>query len=175
LLIWRGRPAHGIVIGNQVNSYQVYAWETATGALRLLTDRSAPTNRGWISPDGSYVYFLNDQSGNELGHLTRVPFEGGAPEDVTPDLPSYTLRGVGLSRNGQRLAFDAVNKDGFQLYGVPLGSQGELSEPRLIFKSERSMGRVVVQRWCARRNDLDGGAPAAAAAQPARDRRRMDT
>ncbi len=133
----RANPAHGIVIDNQVNSYQVYAWETATGALRLLTDRSAPTNRGWISPDGQYVYYLDDRSGNELGHLTRVPFEGGAPEDVTPDLPSYTLRGVGLSRNGQLLAFDAVNKDGFQLYGVPLGPHGELSEPRLIFKSEK--------------------------------------
>jgi len=50
-----------------------------------------------------------------LGHLTRVLFEGGACEDVTPDLPAYTLRGVGLSRNGKLLAFDAVNRNGFQL------------------------------------------------------------
>ena len=113
----RANPARGIVIGNQVNSYQVYAWETASGELRLLTDRSAPTNRGWISPDGQYVYFLDDQSGNELGHLTRVPFEGGAFEDVTPDLPAYTLRGVSLSRNGRMLAFD-------------VGEQERLSTPR---------------------------------------------
>jgi dipeptidyl aminopeptidase/acylaminoacyl peptidase len=133
----RDNPIRGIVIGNQVNSYQVYAWETATGELRQLTNRSGPTNRGWISPDGQYVYFLDDQSGNELGHLTRVPFEGGAFEDVTPNLPAYTLRGVNLSRNGRMVAFDAVNKEGFQLYGVTLGPQGELSEPRLIFKSEK--------------------------------------
>lgn len=133
----RTNPTHGIVIGNQVKSYQIHAWQTATGTLRLLTDRSAPTNRGWISPDGQYVYFLNDQSGNELGHLTRVSFDGGAFEDVTPDLPSYTLRGVGLSRHGKRLAFDAVNKAGFQLYVIQLGPHGELSEPRLIFTSEK--------------------------------------
>ena len=133
----RANPARGIVIGNQVKSYQVYAWETATGELRLLTDRSAPTNRGWISPDGRHVYFLDDRSGNELGHLTRVPFEGGACEDVTPDLPAYTLRGVGLSRNGKLLALDAVNKEGFQLYVMHLGPRGELSAPRLIFKSEK--------------------------------------
>jgi dipeptidyl aminopeptidase/acylaminoacyl peptidase len=133
----RANPARGIVIGNQVKSYQVYAWETATGQLRLLTERSAPTNRGWISPDGRHVYFLDDRSGNELGHLTRVPFEGGAPEDVTPDLPAYTLRGVGLSRDGQLLALDAVNGEGFQLYVIQLGLHGELSAPRLIFRSEK--------------------------------------
>jgi Tol biopolymer transport system component len=133
----RANPARGIVIGNQVKSYQVYAWETASGALRLLTDRSAPTNRGWIAPDGSYGYFLDDRSGTELGHLTRVPFEGGTPEDVTPDLPAYTLRGVGLSRNGKVLAFDAVNKTGFQRYVVDLGPRGELSAPRLIFTSAK--------------------------------------
>ena len=133
----RANPARGIVIGNQVKSYQVYAWETASGELHLLTDRAEPTNRGWISPDGSSVYYLNDQAGNELGHLTRVPFEGGVPEDVTPDLPAYTLRGVGLSRNGKLLAFNAVNKNGFQLHGVELGPRGELSKPRLIFTSEK--------------------------------------
>ncbi len=133
----RTNPDRGIVIGNQVNSYQVYAWQTTSGELQLLTERSGPTNRGWIAPDGQYVYFLDDQAGNELGHLTRVPFEDGAFEDVTPHLPPYTLRGLGLSRNGRMLAFDAVNKDGFQLYGVTLGPHGELSEPRLIFKSEK--------------------------------------
>ena len=133
----RTNPARGIVIGNQVKSYQVYGWETATGALHLLSDRSAPTNRGWIAPDGRHVYYLDDQAGNELGHLTRVPFEGGAAEDVTPDLPPYTLRGVGLSRRGQRLAFDAVNKSGFQLYVVDLSPSGKLGTPRLIFTSEK--------------------------------------
>lgn len=140
----RANSARGIVIGNQVNSYQVYAWETGTGKLRLLTERSGPTNRGWISSNGQYVYFLDDQSGNELGHLTRVPFEGGAFEDVTPNLPPYTLRGVSLSRNGRMLAFDAVNKNGFQLYGVTLGPHGEMSEPRLIFKSEKEAWGAVL-------------------------------
>jgi dipeptidyl aminopeptidase/acylaminoacyl peptidase len=145
----RANPARGIVIGNQVKSYQVYAWETATGELRLLTDRSAPTNRGWISPDGQHVYFLDDRSGNELGHLTRVLFEGGAHEDVTPELPAYTLRGVGLSRNGQLLALDAVNKEGFQLYVMPLGPHGELSTPSLIFKSvQEAWGALLSSDGC---------------------------
>jgi dipeptidyl aminopeptidase/acylaminoacyl peptidase len=140
----RTNPDRGIVVGNQVNSYQVYAWETNTGELRQLTNRSGPTNRGWISPDGLYVYFLDDQSGNELGHLMRVPFEGGAFEDVTPNLPAYTLRGVNLSRNGRMLAFDVVNKAGFQLHAVDLGPQDELSEPRSIFTSEKEAWGAVL-------------------------------
>jgi dipeptidyl aminopeptidase/acylaminoacyl peptidase len=140
----RTNPDRGIVIGNQVNSYQVYAWQTDTGELRQLINRSGPTNRGWISPDGQYVYFLDDQSGNELGHLTRVPFEGGVFEDVTPNLPPYTLRGVNLSRDGRRLAFDVVNKAGFQLHIVDLGPQGELSKPRSIFTSEKEAWGAVL-------------------------------
>jgi len=38
----RANPARGIIIGNQVKSYQVHAWETATGDLRLLTSDPRP-------------------------------------------------------------------------------------------------------------------------------------
>ena len=166
----RANPAHGIIIGNQVKSYQVYAWETAAGELRLLTDRSAPTNRGWISSDGRHVYFLDDRSGNELGHLTRVPYEGGAFEDVTPDLPAYTLRGVGLSRNGKLLAFDAVNKNGFQLHIVELGPCGELSTPRLIFTSEKEAWGALLSSAGSLAAMISTARGRPAAAQPAGDR-----
>jgi dipeptidyl aminopeptidase/acylaminoacyl peptidase len=130
-------PARGLVIHNQSGSQQVYAWETASGELRQLTTRGCNTLVSWISPNGQHIYFLNDEQGNEQGHLTRIPFEGGEFEDVTPHLPLYTLRGVGFSRNSRLLAFDAVNANGFQLHVMPLGEQGELGEPRLIYRSEK--------------------------------------
>jgi dipeptidyl aminopeptidase/acylaminoacyl peptidase len=134
----RANPARGLVAGNQQSTtVQLYAWDVPTGALRQLTHRGGATREGWIAPDGRCVYFLDDQHGNELGHLVRVPFEGGRTEDVTPDMPAYTLRGVGLSPAGGLLAFCAVNADGFQLYGVPLGPDGELSAPRLIYRSRK--------------------------------------
>ncbi len=130
-------PARGLVVHNKSGSHQIYAWDTSSGELRQLTTRDCNTLVGWISPDGQHIYFLNDQQGNEQGHLTRVPFEGGEFEDVTPNMPLYTLRGVGFSRNSRWLAFDAVNADGFQLHVMPLGEHGELSEPRLIYRSEK--------------------------------------
>lgn len=130
-------PARGLVVGDSSGSFQLHAWNTTSGKLHQLTDRSSNTVTGWITPNGEYVYFLNDQQGDELGHLNRVPFEGGACEDVTPNLLLYTLRGAGFSRDGSLLAFDAVNADGFQLYVMPLGDGGELGEPRLIYRSEK--------------------------------------
>jgi hypothetical protein len=100
----RSNPARGLVVHNKSGSFQVYAWDTTSGELRQLTTRTNNTLVGWISPNGQHLYFLNDQGGNEQGHLTRVPFEGGELEDVTPNLPLYTLRGVGFSRNGNLLA-----------------------------------------------------------------------
>ena len=140
--IWRAHfavtnPARGLVVHDKSGLDQIYAWDTTSGELRQLTKRSSNTLVGWISPNGQHIYFLNDQQGNEQGHLTRVPFEGGQFEDVTPNLPLYTLRGVGFSRNGNLLAFDAVNADGFQLHVMPLGEHGELGEPRLIYRSEK--------------------------------------
>ncbi len=133
----RTNPARGLVIHNKSGSQQIYAWDTTSGELRQLTARTSHTLIGWIAPDGQSIYFLNDQQGNEQGHLARVPFEGGEFEDVTPNLPLYTLRGVGFSRHGRLLAFDAVNADGFQLHVMALGEHGELSEPRLIYRSEK--------------------------------------
>jgi dipeptidyl aminopeptidase/acylaminoacyl peptidase len=130
-------PARGLVVHNNSGSQQIYAWDTASGELRQLTARTSNILVGWISPNGQHIYFLNDQDGNEQGHLTRVPFEGGEFEDMTPNLPLYTLRGVGFSRNGKMLAFDAVNADGFQLHVMPLGEHGELGEPCLIYRSEK--------------------------------------
>jgi dipeptidyl aminopeptidase/acylaminoacyl peptidase len=129
-------PSCGLVATNQRSKeFQLYAWDTSTGALRQLTGHSWGARHGWIAPDGSSIYYLEDQHGDELGHLARVPFAGGAAQDMTPDLPRYTLRGVGMSLSGNMLALNPINADGFQLYVVPLGPDGTPGTPRLVFQS----------------------------------------
>ena len=51
---------------------------------------------------------------------------------MTPDLPPYTLRGFDISRNGNRLAFDAVYENRYWFYCVTLGADGSISPPRLV-------------------------------------------
>lgn len=113
-------------------SEQLYAWDVPSGSLRRLTDRARSTVHGWIDPAGRWVYYLDDESGNEFGHLVRVPFEGGAAQDVTPGLAPYTLRGMGFSRAGNRLVLNRVDAGGFQLTRIDLDADGIPGTPRLL-------------------------------------------
>src|SRR3712207_1116178 len=71
------QPTRGLVASNQSGCYQLYAWDVPTGTLTQLTEAATGVGNGYITPDGSWVYYLKDQRGNERGHLVRVPFGGG--------------------------------------------------------------------------------------------------
>jgi hypothetical protein len=130
-------PTRGMAVSDkEAGIFQLYAWDTASGQLRRLMEQAETKMDGWLSPDGQHVYYLQDQKGDELGHITRVPHQGGEPQDMTPDLPPYTLRGLDISRAGNLLAFNPVNSDGFQLYVIALGPEGQASAPRLVYRSE---------------------------------------
>ena len=77
-----------------------YAWDTNSNTLNPLTTADSSPSYGWLGPTGDFLYYLQDDQGNEIGHLVRVPYDGGPPVDLTPDLPYYTLRGLDISRSG---------------------------------------------------------------------------
>jgi dienelactone hydrolase len=132
----RAAPTHGLAIGNQSGVHQLYAWHVVTGELTQLTHRPEGVSFGQLSPDGRYVYYLDDQQGNEIGHYVRVPFEGGDPQDVTPDMPLYSsLFSLSISQAGNLLGFTRFDPDGFHTYCIDLGSDGALGTPRLLYQS----------------------------------------
>lgn len=134
-------PERGLVVTNKTGEHQLYAWEVKSNQLRQLTSTPEGRMSGSISPDGRYIYYLDDRQGNEIGHFMRIPFEGGEPEDITPNLPLYSsLAGVSLSKNGNRLAFVGADRQGFRLYVQDLSPSGELSEPRILYHSHRFSG-----------------------------------
>jgi len=107
-----GRPERGLVAANRSGRYQLYAWEVPAGELRQLTDRPEGVLSGFIDSLGRHVYYLDDRDGNEIGHLVRVPFGGGEPEDTSPNLPPYSTWGGVISATGNRLAFTRADGDG---------------------------------------------------------------
>src|SRR5918995_5255194 len=131
------RPDRGYAFSNRSGRYQLYAWEVPTGELRQLTDRPEGVLFGFIDSHGRHVYYLDDTDGDEIGHLVRVPFGGGEPEDTSPNLPSYSTWGGVISATGNRLAFTRADREGFTLTAVDLSADGEMSEPRDLFRSER--------------------------------------
>jgi dipeptidyl aminopeptidase/acylaminoacyl peptidase len=131
-----------MAITNQSGVYQVYAWDVPSGDLRQLTFKPSGKPAATLSPDGRFLYYLDDEQGNELGHLVRAPFEGGDPIDVTPDLAAYALASTALSRGGGSLAFTTATRDGFQTYVCPLASDGSIGERRPLFHTRRLMRGV---------------------------------
>ncbi len=144
------RPDRGLAVSNRSGRYQLYAWEVPTGQLRQLTDRPEGIVFGFIDSHGRHIYYLDDRDGNEIGHLVRVPFGGGEPEDTSPDLPPYSTYGGVISATGNQLAFTRADPSGFTLTAIDLGANGEMSEPRVLFRS----GRVVSPPVLSPQGDL---------------------
>lgn len=140
VILWtqlaKAAPTRGLAASNKSGVYQLYAWHVPTGKLDQLTDRSEGILFGVLSPDGRYVYYLDDQLGNEIGHYVRIPFEGGEPQDVTPDMPPYASFGLTVSLAGNLIGFTLANPDGFHLYCIDLEPEGTIGTPRLLYHSK---------------------------------------
>ncbi len=125
-------PERGTAVSNEGGIIQVYAWDVPTGEKRQLTHREEGVWGHGLSPDGRFVYYLEDQKGDEIGHFVRIPWEGGDPVVITPTLPPYSPAGLGFSRNGEKLALITAMPDGFTLYIIDLDGD-EIGEPRKIY------------------------------------------
>jgi len=141
--IARLMPTRGLVTSNRSGIYQPYSWDVPTGELRELTDRFEGLLYRVVSPNGRYVYCFADTKGNEIGHFIRIPFEGGEVEEVTPDMPPYPTFGLGLSGQGNLLAFTIAVANEYQVYGVDISPSDALAPPRLIYRSKTSFSHPV--------------------------------
>jgi dipeptidyl aminopeptidase/acylaminoacyl peptidase len=136
VILWtaraEGNPEQGVVCTNRTGLFQLYAWDVPSGRLTQITDRPAGLAAGTLSPDGAWVYYLDDRQGNEVGHHCRVPIGGGKPEDITPGLDPYGSWMAAFSGDGTRLGFTAADAAGFHIYVMDVGPGGELGELRLL-------------------------------------------
>ena len=125
-------PDRGLVVCNRSGVFQLHAWDVASGALTQLTDDPTGRMTGLLSPDGRFVYYLRDESGNEIGHIVRIPYAGGPPKDMTPGCDPYALAGMSISKDGSTLAFTTASREGFQLYVGELDPAGDVGPTRKI-------------------------------------------
>lgn len=155
-------PSRGLVCLNKTGVFQLYAWDLVREALSTLTDAPEGVMHGLISPEGEYVTYFQDNQGNEIGRLVRVPFHGGAPEDLTPDLPPYSTFDYAFSPSGNVFGILLAKEGRFHLYCINLGPGGAIGEPRLIHQSVRALlglslsfgGEIVVTASTERREQL---------------------
>jgi len=91
-------PDRCLYVSNPTGTFELYAWDRATGSTRQVTDRPHGTSDGALSPDGEQVWWFDDTDGDEFGTWKRQPFEGGADVEAAPGVPAGYPAGLAIGR-----------------------------------------------------------------------------
>ncbi|WP_327108230.1 prolyl oligopeptidase family serine peptidase [Nonomuraea glycinis] len=121
-------PSRSIYRSNVTGTWEVYAWDRATGATRQVTDRPRGTVHAAIDPTGQWIYWFADTEGEEVGVWQRQPFNGGPDEPAAPDLAPGQPTGIALSATG----VTAISLAGDGVFTIHLVSKGQPS--RLLYE-----------------------------------------
>ncbi|MFJ2650357.1 S9 family peptidase [Streptomyces sp. NPDC087420] len=142
-------PQRALFVSNATGTYELYAWDRATGEQRQATDRPNGTTDGVLSPDGEWIWWFSDTDGDEFGVWMRQPFvtsgtgtataskeeAGAGDEPATPGLePSYP-GGLALGRDGTSIVGRSTDEDGSTLHVVRPGQP-----PVEIYRHRESAG-----------------------------------
>ncbi|MFC9649661.1 prolyl oligopeptidase family serine peptidase [Streptomyces sp. NPDC056937] len=132
-------PERALFVSNATGTYELYAWDRATGEQRQATDRPNGTTDGVLSLDGEWIWWFSDTDGDEFGVWMRQRFSAGADgagdEPAVAGLaPSYPA-GLALGRDGTAVVGRSTDEDGSTLHVVRPGE-----EPVEIYRHRESAG-----------------------------------
>ncbi len=129
-------PTKGILAERRDGFLQWYAWDVPSNELRQITHTpGGHASYLTLSPEGQWVYYLEDKQGNEIGHYVRMPAGGGNLQDITPDLPLYSSFDFSPSRSGNRIGFLAAYEDQFHVFCMDIGKDGTPGNLRKVHTS----------------------------------------
>ncbi|MFL5994188.1 MAG: prolyl oligopeptidase family serine peptidase [Streptomyces sp.] len=129
-------PDRSLFVSNATGTYELYAWDRATGGQRQVTDRPNGTTDGVLSPDGAWIWWFDDKDGDEFGVWRRQPFEGGADELAAPGLEASYPAGLALGRDGRTAVVGCSTDDeGTSIHLVRTGE-----DPVEIYRHRESAG-----------------------------------
>ena len=112
------RPERGIVCTNASGVYQLRRWMVGNPIGDPITTEPTGRTVGWLTPDGEWVIWHQDEAGNERGHFVAERWIGGDRIDLTPDLPVYASFIADVAPDGTFVA-SIIGSDRVQLAVVP--------------------------------------------------------
>ncbi|MFE6689739.1 S9 family peptidase [Streptomyces sp. NPDC057743] len=128
-------PDRSLFVSNATGTFELYAWDRATGTQRQATDRPHGTTDGTLSPDGAWIWWFSDTDGDEFGVWMRQPFTGGPDEPAAPGLAASYPGGLALHRDGTAVIGRSTDEDGSTIHVVRPGEQ-----PVEIYRHRESAG-----------------------------------
>lgn len=131
-------PDRSLFVSNATGTYELYAWDRATGEQRQVTDRPNGTTDGLLSPDGEWIWWFNDTDGDEFGVWMRQPFAGGGTDEpAVAGLEASYPAGLALARDGRMSVVGrSTDEDGSTIHVVR--SPG--ADPVEIYRHRESAG-----------------------------------
>lgn len=128
-------PDRSLFVSNATGTYELYAWDRATGEQRQVTDRPNGTTDGVLTPDGKWIWWFADKDGDEFGIWMRQPFGGGPDEPAAPGLDASYSAGLSLGRDGTAVVGRSTDEDGTTIHVVRPGRN-----PVEIYRHRESAG-----------------------------------
>ncbi|MEU4845245.1 S9 family peptidase [Streptomyces gilvosporeus] len=128
-------PDRSLFVSNATGTFELYAWDRATGSRRQATDRPNGTTDGTLSPDGEWIWWFSDTDGDEFGVWMRQPFAGGPDEPAIPGLAPSFPRGLSIGRDGTAVVGCSTDDEGSTIH---LARPGE--PPVEIYRHRESAG-----------------------------------
>lgn len=128
-------PDRSLFVSNATGTYELYAWDRATGAQRQATDRPNGTTDGVLTPDGRWIWWFSDTDGDEFGVWKRQPFDGGDDEPAAPGIDAAYPSGLAIGRDGTAVVGCSTDEDGSTIHVLPPGGT-----PVEIYRHRESAG-----------------------------------
>ncbi|MGW7078731.1 prolyl oligopeptidase family serine peptidase [Streptomyces sp. NPDC054871] len=131
-------PDRALFVSNATGTYELYAWDRATGEQRQVTDRPNGTTDGLVSPDGEWIWWFDDTDGDEFGVWMRQPFAGGAADEpAVAGLAASYPAGLALARDGRMSVIGrSTDEEGSTIHVV----RAPGADPVEIYRHRESAG-----------------------------------
>ncbi|OAH16439.1 prolyl endopeptidase [Streptomyces jeddahensis] len=129
-------PERSLFVSNASGTYELYAWDRATGEQRQVTDRPNGTTDGVLSPDGEWIWWFDDTDGDEFGVWKRQPFHGGTDEPAVPGLKASYPAGLAIGRDGRTVVVGRSTDEEGSTIHVVRGAGG----PVEVYRHPESAG-----------------------------------
>jgi dienelactone hydrolase len=107
-------PDHLVYASNVSGSWQVHAWDRASGAQRQVTQHPTGVLAGTVTPDGEGIVWFDDSRGDEIGLWRLQPFAGGDDLALMPGVEPAWSAGLALGPDG-RVALGLATRAGFSV------------------------------------------------------------
>src|SRR5450631_12749 len=138
------RPDRNVFVSNVSGTFEMYRWDRSDGTSAQVTARPAGTRVGTIDPAGDWIWWFDDDGGNEFGVWRRQRFEAdaGAPtaEVAVPGLlPSYPS-GLCLGQHGLAIVGRSTD-EGASIYVAHPGG-----DPVVVYSHEQDAGVIALSR-----------------------------